>query len=263
MKTIGRKLLNFTLLVVLGPGLISFALEGARFLASVFTLEATKWFLFGAGLSLVACLFSLSGAPGFIEHLLHELEHATVAFFFSFKFPIRMEIDPSKGSKVVYTGGGGCLTTMAPYYFPLLTVPFLLIKALAALAFSLLKTSFPIVLAASLDLLVGTTLICHTIFTLKEVFTGPAGDDIDQVGAIPFAGAVLFLNLVILILSIAVVTASYAELLQYLKIAAGATVDAYQVTWEFTTTRILPALGDLEQWIRTQFLQNWTPTPAP
>jgi hypothetical protein len=257
----GRRLFNFTLLVLLGPLFVTFAYEGALFLVSVFTLAATTWFLVGVGLSLVAYLL-LQKNVDFIEHLLHELEHAVVAFFFTFQWPKKMEINPEQGSKVEGSLRGGCLTGLAPYYFPLLTVPLLLIKGLAALAFHWCKIDFPNWLSLPLDLLIGATLAFHLVTTLKEFRPGKQ-TDIKKEGPINSFVAVLFANLIFIVLTIAVVTNSYAELWAYVKSAAAATLGAYQVAYEFVQVHLLPAAGKLVQWVVDRFSGGSTATPVP
>jgi hypothetical protein len=257
----GRRLFYLTLVALLGPLLVSFAYEGVLLLVSICTLDATKWFLLGAVLSLSAYVLLLNNNIAFIEHLLHEIEHAALAFFFSFQLPRRMEIDPEQGSEVTVARGGGCLMTLAPYYFPLLTIPFLVLKALAALAFFVLEISFPTVLALALDLLIGATLIFHIMCTVKE-FVSDQGD-IKKIGFIASLIAVLFLNLMFVILSVVVVTGSYTECLEYIKTAAAATVNAYQTVYEYTKTHVIPALNDLFRSIRDRFCENCSSTPVP
>lgn len=255
-----RRLLNLALIVLLGPLLISFAYRGALFLLDVFILEATQWFLIGAAVSLLGYVLLLNNKITFIEILLHELEHAALAFLFSFQLPSKMEIDPNGTSRVVVPARGGCLTTLAPYYFPLLTLPLLIIKALAVLIFSWLDASFPTFLALVLDLLIGATLMFHYVCSIKEF--GEFQDDVKQVGWIPSFGAILFLNLMFLILSITVIIGAYAELWSYLKAAAVASWDSYQAAYEVITTRF-PDLVDLIQSLLDRFGASRTPTPSP
>lgn len=256
----GRRLLNFTLLVLLGPLLFTFAREGVRFLVSVFTLEATQWFLLGAGLSLVIHLLLLQDSIRFLEILMHELEHAVLPFLLTFRLPTKMEINTEGKSTVQVPAGGGCLMTLAPYYLPLLTIPLLLVKALAALVFSWLDIDFPALLALVLDVLIGATLAFHLVTTVKEFH--PRQDDLRKEGLIPSFGIVLFLNLIFVILSIVVVTGSYAELWAYVKAAAAATGGAYLAFYEFVRDRALPALGQLLQWLADQFSGGSTPAPS-
>lgn len=117
-----RRLFHLAFAVLLAPLFFAFSYEGALFLVSVFTFDSTKWFFLGAALALPVALLSLSYNIAFIEHLLHELEHAVVDFFFTFRLPRRLEVDPEQGSKVYVSTRGGCIVSLAPYYFPILTV---------------------------------------------------------------------------------------------------------------------------------------------
>jgi urea transporter len=256
-----RRLLNFFLVVLLAPALFAFIYKGVLFLASVFTLDATKWFLLGAALSLVAYFLLPRNHIAFVSGLLHELEHAALAFAFTFKLPTRMEIDTQKGSKVFVPKGGGCLTVLAPYYLPLLTIPFLLLKALASLAFSLLGAPFPPFLAAALDLLIGATLMFHLLCTGGEFRLFQT--DIKETGLIASFIGVFFLNFVFVVLSVVVVTESYAEFVAYIKASLATALEAYKAVFEFLKTRVLPILQGLAETVKGLFSSKSTPAPAP
>jgi hypothetical protein len=246
-----RRLLNLALTIALAPFIYWFSYQGYKLLVSVFTLDSTKWFLGGAALSLVVYALLLNNNIDFVEHLFHELEHAAVAFIFTFQWPRRMEVDPEQGSKVVVPPRGGCITTLGPSFFPLLTVPLLLLKTLLALALPLLKVPFPTFLAVVFDLLIGATLMFHLLCSLKEF--GSFQSDVKKTGLIPSVVGVLFLNLMFLVLSVVVVTDSYAELVDSAKTAVAAMVDAYKVAWEYLRTDLLPTLGDLIEAIKDWF----------
>jgi hypothetical protein len=256
-----RRLFNLALVILLAPALYAFTYEGVLFLTSVLSFDSTKWFLIGAALSAVGCVILLPSKPNFIEVLLHELEHAALAFLFSFKLPKKMEIDPEGTSKVVVVDRGGCLTTLAPYYFPLLTVPFLVLKALLALTFSMLKAPFPTFLAVPFDILIGATLVFHYAMTIREF--GSFQKDISSTGLIPSLVLVLFLNFMFLVLSVTVVTGSYTEFVEYVKVALETTVDSYQAAFEFLKTQLLPAARDLIQRLIDLFCEMFASAPAP
>lgn len=257
----GRRLFNLALLVLLGPFLVTFAYEGIRFVLAVFTLEAMQWFLLGAAGSVVIYPLLLGNSLGFVEQLLHELEHAALAFVFTFRFPTRMEIDPDEGSEVRAPAGGGCLTTLAPYYLPLLTLPFLLIKAGADWAFSSAETGFASTLASVLEILIGVTLTFHITNTIIEMTRDQR--DFKEVGWISSFAGILFMNLMVLVVTVAVVTGSYEALWAYVKEAAGATVGAYQDAYAFLQERLLPALRDLVQWVVDWICERSPLAPAP
>jgi len=252
-----RRLFNLALTILLAPALYAFTYEGVLYLASVFTFDSTKWFLTGAVLSLVGYVFLLYGNIGFIEHLLHELEHAMVSFLFTFQLPRRMEVDPLLGSAVV-VADRGCLTALAPYYFPLLTVPFLIFKAVL---YWLLKGSLPLYVAIPLDVLIGATLMFHYVTTLGEFRL--IQTDIRRSGIIPSLVLVLFLNFMFLVLTVTVVTGSYTEFVEYLRVALGTTVDSYKAAFEFLKTQLLPAARDLIQRLLDLFCQMFASAPAP
>jgi hypothetical protein len=257
---IGR-LFNLVLIILLAPALYAFAYQGALFVVAVSTWDAFLWFLGGIVLSLFVYVPFLSGKIGFIEHLLHEFEHAALAFLVTFKLPTKMEIDPQEGSEVVAPKGGGCVRALAPYYLPLLTLPFLLGKALISLALSWLQLPFPPSLAGVLDGLIGATWIFHSVCTLKEFHLKQT--DITKTGVIASFIAVLFMNFMFVVLIVAVVTGAYAEFWDYLKASLPAAVDAYQAVLDFAQTRVLPMVSDWIQTLQDQFCLQCTPTPTP
>lgn len=238
------RLLYLALVILLAPLFYAFTLEGGMFLASVFTFESTKWFLLGAAVAIPVSLVMLTSSMTFIRHLIHELEHAAIDFLFTFRLPGRMEINPERRiSSVAVSGRGGCLVPLAPYYFPLLTIPLLFLKALTALAFALLKMPFPAWLAAVLDLLIGLTLVFHYITSFREFRLSQP--DIRETGFIPSIVGVLFMSFMFLVLSLTVVTGSYSEFLDYIQASLATTVDAYEAAFEFLRGHLLPVLEDL------------------
>ena len=94
-------LFYFVLAILLAPLFYAFVKEGVAYLAAVFTLDATKWFLLGGGLGSWGHRFRCWAPTASSISLLHELEHAVVAFFFTFRLPrlevINTERDPGCG----------------------------------------------------------------------------------------------------------------------------------------------------------------------
>jgi hypothetical protein len=254
-----RRLLNLALVLLLAPAIFAFTYEGSLYVASVFTFAATIWFLAGAAASLLVYVVFLDNKIAFIEVLLHEFEHAAVAFLFTFRLPTRMEIDPQKVSHVVVPDAGGCLRRLAPYYLPLLTIPLLLLKAAVDLVFALLKAPLSPYVAVVMNLLIGATLVFHLICTVKEY--GTFQTDIKKTGIIASLVGVLFLNIMFVILCVAVVTGSYAEVWAAIKAGLGTSVEAYKTVLEFSKTHLLPGLGELAESINNRFCENCTPAP--
>lgn len=256
------RLFYLALVVLLAPLFFAFAYEGALFLASVFSLDATKSFLIGAAVAFPISLVMVNNSSArFISHLLHELEHASVSFLFTFQLPKKMQINTEEKSEVTLPKTGGCLVTLAPYYFALLTIPFLLFKALLAFVLSPLEIPVPSLLGAGLDLLIGATLVFHYVTSLKEFsFSQP---DIKKTGYIPSIVGVAFVNFMMLVLSLAVVTGSRVAFWDYLKTAVSATMEAYTAAYEWITTKVVPFLEELLQTIRGEVCQDCTPTPTP
>jgi hypothetical protein len=245
-----RKILYFIIFLLLAPLLLAFTVEGFRFLRSVFSFESTLWFLLGAGLSFLV-LILVRGSWSFLQVLLHELEHAVVLFLFTFDWPTAMLVTPvngevrARGMSKFFWFWIGPLIVWAPYYFPLLTLPILLLKALAALVFSLLGMPFPPFLAAILDLLIGATLMLHLLTSIIE-FHGDQ-TDLKDIGMIVSFFSILYLNFMFIVLSIAVVTDTYAEYWTYVKTAFATAVEYYQAIWAWLKVTVPPALDALRQ----------------
>lgn len=249
--------LGVSLLVL--PLVVAFTYEAALFVASAFSWGVFAWLLAGMGLFLLVYILFLAGRIDFLEHLIHEFEHAMIPFFLTGNLPIKMEIDPSKKSQVQVVGVGGCATTLAPYFFPLLAVPLLLLKALTALVLSLLETPFPSFLAGAFDVLIGATLMLHFIGLFKEFRLRQT--DIRKTGILCSVVTVFFLNVLLVVVTAAVVASDYAGLLDYVRVGATRSLENYQVVLEFGQSRVLPAIGNVVERFRGGACPDCTPTP--
>lgn len=108
----------------------------------------------------------------------HELTHAIFAFL-TFKKDIKININnptPDALGHCTYTGGGNWLITLAPYFFPTLTVFF-------ALLYLIVSDGFFIIL----DFCIGYSLTYHLRTNFSELLvnykSGP-NSDINKVGKI-------------------------------------------------------------------------------
>jgi hypothetical protein len=82
----------------------------------------------------------------------------------------------------------------------------------------------------------------HLVCTLQEFRLSQP--DIKQSGRIASILVVLFLSFMFVLLSVAVVTGSYTELVDYGKAALETTADAYQAVLDYARTRLLPRVAD-------------------
>jgi hypothetical protein len=253
------KLLRFLSLFLLAPLIYAFMYEAFLFIASVFSFDGMMWFLIGLVVFFLVYLVALKGRIDFLEHLAHELEHAAVALIFTGKLPSRMVIEPEKKSEVEAPQGGGCLRTLAPYYLPLLTIPFLILKALTTLAFQLLKIPLPAFLGGILDLLIGATLGFHYASLFREF--RPNQTDLKKMGGLFSVVTVFVLNVLFLVLIAAVVTEAYEGLVEYVKGSLARTVDGYKWAFEFLQTQVPPVLRKLYLWLRELLCPDCAPVP--
>jgi hypothetical protein len=116
-------------------------------------------------------------------------------------------------------------------------------------------------LTAALDLLIGATFVFHLMCSFREF--GWFQTDIKKSGLIPSLVAVGFLNFVFFLVCIVVVTSSYPQLWETVKLALATTVEAYQASYEFLRTYLPPLAKNLFQFVLEVVCPHCTPTPAP
>ena len=192
------KVIKFLLSVLLAPLIYSFVYVAYLFLVSGVRLDSVIWFICGSLLyALLYLLIFLNGSKlrytiTFLEHLEHELGHSIIAFMFLrgtrklIANPVK-EREDEEASKVEYLDSHGpdSLISLAPYYFPVLTVPLLIAEPLAF---------FP--LHEIIDFMIGFTLAFHFVGLLREF--GLKQTDVRKHGLIFSSCVMCLLNTIIL-----------------------------------------------------------------
>lgn len=234
-----KELLGFLLLVLLGPLIYSFVYEAYLLLVSGVSLASIFWFI-GGLLSYLFLYISILWSSDrllytiiFFEHLEHELGHSLVNFMFlggtrrlianpldSYNELIgnpRIKPEDEETSKVSYLERHGLdfPIALAPYYFPVLTVPLLIAKPLAL---------FP--LREIIDFLIGFTLAFHFIGLLREF--GIWQKDISDNGLIFSSCVTCLLNTIVLVIVLCVASSNYSAILDYFQNSIARTPESYQ-----------------------------------
>ena len=199
-----NRLVYFAVFVLLIPLICSFWAEGLNLIASMLDLPALQWFGFGLLISVVVGGLSTGAIASFIEAAMHELTHAYVGT------PLVGEVaymEAKSEGKSVTRFKEGCnpiapFVLLAPYYFPLFTIPFLVIAPFAA---GMSTTANHLI-----DLLIGLTLGFHYVMTAKQFRFYQ--EDLRQVGFIVSIGMTFTLLLIWLVITLAVVLGEYANI---------------------------------------------------
>lgn len=224
------RLLRLFVLTLLAPLAFALVYEAYQFLRSGISLEDVQWFLYGLGLYFLLYITPLRERIRFLEVLEHELAHTTGSLAF-LKVRTRLEADYAKGGKVVSVRGD-FVTTLAPYYLPLATIPLLLIKPLTSDTFSNV-----------LDFVIGFTLAFHYGGLVREFrFKQP---DIKDTGRV-FSTIITFVfNVVWLVIILSVVTENYSSILEYFRDVFARTRAMYALILEGLRVGEFPTLKDL------------------
>jgi len=231
-----KELIGFPLSVLLAPLIYSFVYEAYSLLVSGVRLESIIWFVCGSLLYvlLYVPIFLSGDKPRriimFLEHLEHELGHCITGFIFLrgtrklIANPIR-EREDEETSQVEFLDSGGpdFLICLAPYYFPVFTVPLLIAEPLAFFPFH-----------EMIDFLIGFTLAFHFVGLVRE-FGLKQETDIAPYGlSFPFCITCL-LNTILLVIAICVVSSNYSGILNYFESSIARTPESYQAALQTLT----------------------------
>ena len=127
------------------------------------------------------------------------------------------------------------LIRLAPYYFPVFTIPLLIAEPLA---------SFP--LHEMIDFLIGFTLAFHFVGLRREFGLKQKTDIVPN--GLPFSFCVTcLLNTILLVIAICVVSSNYSGILDYFQNSIARTPESYQ-----TAFQILMMLNDLKDQLLQQ-----------
>lgn len=225
------RLLRLFVLILLAPLAFALLYEAYQFLRSQVSLPDVLWFLVGLGLYLLLYVTPLGERIKFLEVLDHELTHATASLAF-LQVPKSLKAHYKEGGKVESTRGD-FVTTLAPYYLPLATLPLLLVKPLISDPFG-----------NALDFLIGVTLAFHYGGLVRWEFR-LWQDDFEKMGKV-FSVIVIFVfNVVWLVIILGVVTENYSSILAYFGNVFARTRALYALILEGLQVGEFPGLKDL------------------
>lgn len=226
------KVLRFILLLPFIPLIYAFSCQALLFFRGI-RLEEVAFFLLGLAVYLLLYVVFLNKRIDFLETLAHELTHAAAALAI-FQMPRKLVVDPELGGKKAgVTETVGCfVVALAPYFLPIFTFPLLIVKPVVPSPFDKV-----------VDFLIGVTLAFHYVRLLKDLLVKQT--DITTTGTIFSAVFLIFLNLFLLVVILAVVSDNYSSIWEYFRSAFERTKVAYQATYEALRYVQLPSLEGL------------------
>lgn len=184
-------LFKWLLALLLLPLVVAFALEALFMLGAEVTLAEVSLITVGFVSYLILYPFVFSRNVHFLEVFEHELGH-TVLNLLWWRTLTEFRVNPEENQSHVKARGNSSfwwLTALAPYYLPLFTLPWLVLRPLFNPAF------YPLV-----DVAIGLTLAFHVVALLKEF--GLHQTDI-QPYTLPLAFLItLFFNCIFIVLII-------------------------------------------------------------
>lgn len=229
---IGR-LARLGLLLLLAPLLYAFLEQAYLFARSEITFERIVWFLAGMVCYLLfyAIVFHGNQDYEFVETFTHELAHAVVSISL-LQMPQGFIVDLKNRKAEVQTRSRSPFTALAPYYLPLFTIPFLLLKPIVLPPFHSL-----------VDFFIGFTLGFHYVLFLNDFRLRQT--DITKTGIIFSFVLTFFLNILFLVIILCVVINCYQCILDYFKASFLGAVDAYKAALEWLRSEAIPRAKDL------------------
>ena len=227
------KLLRLILLVAFIPAILAFARQAGSFVLQHIGLLPANLATYGFLCYVLLYLLVLRSGSAFAQLFEHELGHLFLAKLF-WKRILRFTVDAEQGKgEVAYAPGSNSLITLAPYYFPVFTVPLLMAKPILYPRFD-----------QAFDFLIGLTLAFHYLGLVREF--RPRGDDIKRAGLVFSIGVTLFLNLVFLVLSVGVILNDYEVIAGYFDGALARVPETYQAVLSGLSDLPLEELAALE-----------------
>ncbi len=208
------KLITTWVSLLLIPILFAAAYQAYVFIGSQLDFNALRWFVYGA-LGCVVVYAVMGSRMEFAETFEHELGHMLVAllFFYPVKTFVVTTDRTINGGLVQYQGSPNFLVALAPYFLPIFSLPFLILKIF------LPTSTVP-------DFLIGFTLAFHYIKLSRQFRTYQP--DIKNTGlAFSLLITVLF-NVIILVLILCVVRDDYSGLRGYFENTYDRTVETYR-----------------------------------
>jgi hypothetical protein len=227
------RLVRIVLLVLLIPTIYAFVRQAGPFLlqhAGLLPANAATY-----GFFVYVLLYCLVPRPRnvFAELFEHELGHLFLAKLF-WKRILRFAVDAEEGKgEVVVESGSNSLITLAPYYFPVFTIPLLVAKPILYPRFD-----------QAFNFLIGLTLAFH--YTALAAEFRPRQDDIRRAGLAFSLGTTVLLNIIFLVISLGVILNDYSAIAGYFAGALARILPSYQAALSRLSSLPLWELATLE-----------------
>lgn len=197
------------------PFIFAFVVELFAFLSAHAVALLVNWMTYGFILYVLLYVFLLRHKIEFLEIFEHELAHTLTAFLF-FKNINLFAVSTERGGVIRSPDGFNWFITLAPYFLPVFTIPFLIIKPFM---------TAPV--HQTVDFFLGVTLAFHFAGLGKEFRHWQP--DIRRTGWGFATAVVIFLNTVFILLTASFALKYYAFIGQYAQKALLAALQSYQV----------------------------------
>ncbi len=191
------------IIIFLLPFYYAFGKQLCHYFYTIMNYESwINLFLIGFSAYLTLYFVVLKKIIGFIETFEHELGH-TIAAFLMFQRVFSFNASDKGGGKITHSSPNFVIT-LAPYFLPVFTLPFLIVKPW-------------IVLSAEpyFDFFIGFTLAFHFVSLFKEF--RPSQTDLQCYGMIISTAIIILFNMIFITISIAAVAQSYNSLWIFFK----------------------------------------------
>lgn len=209
-----KKIVHYLILIFILPLLYSYIAEFYRFLF-IFNkwLGIINFFNIGIAAYILLYVFFISRKIIFIETFEHELCHTVMAWL-TFQKVVSFNANASGSGNITHTSDN-FLIALAPYFFPIFTIPLIIIRPFII---SSVQEYF--------NFFIGFTLAFHYMGLLKEF--RPVQPDIKKSGFIFSIVVSLFFNLIFTVISMAFASGAYKNVWLYLKDSAVKSVVYYK-----------------------------------
>jgi hypothetical protein len=216
------KVIKLLVSPVLIPLVYAFVYEIFLFIIYNVDFQPVQWFLFGLLCYVLIYPFIKGDNITFIETFEHELGHAVLNLVWFRSFD-EFRVNPEEDKSHVATHGLfniGFLTSLAPYYLPVFTIPLLIFKPF-------LSNSIRDVI----DFLIGFTLGFHYVALFKKEFHRQQTDIKKHTLVFSFLITCL-MNAVVLVIILCAVLEDYLLLLNYLDGSITRAIESYKVVFQ-------------------------------
>jgi hypothetical protein len=204
------------------PLVYAFVCEAFLFIIYNVDFQPVQWFLYGVLCYVLIYPLIRGGNITFVETFEHELGHAVLNLVWFRSFD-EFRVNPDEDKSHVATHGLfniGFLTSLAPYYLPVFTIPLLILKPF-------LSDSIRHVI----DFLIGFTLAFHYVALFKEEFHRQQADIKKHTLVFSFLITCL-MNTIILVIILCAVLEDYLLLLDYFDGSITRAIESYKVVFQ-------------------------------